>query len=101
MKKFLSVIGLVGLLGSTLYAKNPIDTREQNQRERIRQGVRSGELTKSETRRLVKEEARIRRTETRARKDGEITLQERLKLDRQLDKASRDIFKEKHDKQDR
>ena len=42
------------------FADTPwLDARERNQRERIAQGVRSGELTRPETRRLVRGEVRF------------------------------------------
>jgi len=76
-----------------------INSREHNQQSRIRQGVRRGELTQAETRRLETEEARIRASEARAKKDGKITPAERVRIQKELDKASRDIYQQKHDDQ--
>jgi hypothetical protein len=92
---------LSGTLCVPLFAQNPIDQREQSQKARIRQGVKSGELTRNEARQLLKKEAKIRASERKAKSDGEITRKEARKLDRKLDKASRDIAKQKNDKQDR
>jgi len=78
-----------------------INRREANQKHRIQQGVRSGELTRLETRRLVKEQAQIRRMERRFRADGEITARERARLQHELNQASRHIYRQKHDGQDR
>lgn len=78
-----------------------IDKREQNQRARIRQGVKSGELTKPEARKLAAQQAKIRTEERRAKADGKVTLKERAKINRDLNKANRRIAKEKHDSQTR
>jgi hypothetical protein len=101
MRKLMMSFLISGTLCGPLFAVNPVDSREQNQRTRIRQGVKSGELTRNETRHLLKEEAKIRTFERKAKSDGEISAKEKAKLDRFLDKASKDIYKQKHDQQDR
>ena len=78
-----------------------IDKREQAQKERIRQGVRSGELTRKEARRLATGQAKIRAEEKRAKADGIVTPQERAKITRDQNKASKRIAKQKHDAQKR
>jgi len=101
MRRIVLSLLLSGTLCAPLFAVNPIDRREQNQNTRIRQGVKSGELTRNETRRLRKEEAKIRAFEQKAKSDGEISKKEARKMDRFLDKAGKDISRQKHDKQDR
>jgi hypothetical protein len=76
-----------------------IDQREVNQEKRIQQGVKSGELTQRETSRLQGEQARIERTEARAKADGKMTPKEREHITQMQDRASRDIHREKHDAQ--
>ncbi len=78
-----------------------LDAREQNQRQRIAQGVRSGELTRPETRRLVRGEIRLHRHERIAKSDGVITRRERVSLDRHADRMSARIYRQKHDRQSR
>jgi CRISPR/Cas system-associated endoribonuclease Cas2 len=81
---------------------NSINERQQNQRERIQQGVRSGELTPVEAARIRNQEAQIRLNEARARQSGgEFTPQERARIQRQLNRESRRIYRQKHDAQDR
>jgi uncharacterized membrane protein YebE (DUF533 family) len=63
--------------------------------------VRSGELTPQETRRLERQQAKIRRNEARAKSDGTVTPQERRRLNRELNRSSRDIYRQKHDAQTR
>jgi hypothetical protein len=78
-----------------------LDQRQQNQAARIRQGVASGELTRAETRRLVNGQQHVRRLERRAKADGEVTLQERARLEHAADVQSGRIYRQKHDAQDR
>jgi hypothetical protein len=78
-----------------------VDAREQNQRERIAQGVRSGELTRPETRRLARGEVRLHRHERIARSDGVVTRMERYRLNRHADRMSGRIYRQKHDPQSR
>jgi hypothetical protein len=79
-----------------------INDRQQNQRTRIRQGVRSGELTRREAGRLQAQQARIRVNEAYARRSGgEFTARERARIQRQQNRSSRHIYRQKHDRQDR
>jgi hypothetical protein len=78
-----------------------IDARQRQQELRIRQGVRSGELTRREARRLQAEQDRIRFEEYRARRDGFVSPRERARIQRRLDDSSRNIYREKNDRQDR
>jgi len=78
-----------------------VNRREHRQQRRIQQGVRSGELTPQETRRLERQQAKIRHDEARAKSDGTVTPQERRRLNRELNRSSRDIYRQKHDAQTR
>ena len=76
--------------------------RQGRQTTRIRQGVRSGELTRRETERLAAEQAAIRTQEAFYRRSGgEFTARERARLQRELQQSSRHIYRQKHDGQDR
>jgi hypothetical protein len=76
-----------------------INKRQRNQQRRIRQGVKSGELTKHETRRLEREEGKIQADKLQAKSDGKVTKAERKQLHKELNKAIKDIHKQKHDAQ--
>ena len=78
-----------------------LDAREHNQRQRIGQGIRSGELTRPEARRLIRGEVRLHRHERIARSDGVVTRAERYRLEQHADRMSRRIYVQKHDRQDR
>lgn len=76
-----------------------VEQREANQERRIEQGEKSGQLTQREANRLEKEQGRIERAEDKAKADGKVTPQERARLNTMQDRASRDIAREKHDRQ--
>ena len=81
--------------------KGSINYFEHREQVRINQGIKSGELTRSEARRLEAEQARIRVDERFDKADGKLTLKERAQLYKELQHASHDIYQQKHDKQDR
>jgi tellurite resistance protein len=76
-----------------------IQKRMENQDQRIDQGVQSGALTPRETGRLEADQARIQQTEERMKSDGNLTGQERQKLNNMQDRSSRNIYNQKHDAQ--
>ncbi len=82
--------------------KSPgVDRREHRQKQRIKQGVKSGELTKEETRSLKAEQRAIRAKERQMKSDGSLKRGERKELHRDLNESSQNIFQEKHDTQTR
>jgi hypothetical protein len=77
-----------------------VNARERAQQARLRQGLRSGELTGREFVRLEAQEARIRAEELRYRhNDGHLGPRERADLQRDLNRESRRIAQQKHDGQ--
>lgn len=78
-----------------------VNHRQHNQQGRIAQGVKSGELTRGEARRLHAEQRQIRTEERAYKADGQLTGTERKDLQRDLNQASRGIYRQKHDAQDR
>lgn len=73
-----------------------IQQREQNQEQRIQQGVKNGELTPRETGRLEAQQTKIKQDEERMKADGTLTKAERNKLKREQNRASRNIYRKKH-----
>lgn len=85
----------------TAQRKSNINDRQQNQRQRIAQGVRSGELTARETARLSREQYQIERMERRFRNSGDgLSGRERARLQYELSQSSWHIYRQKHDRQD-
>src|SRR5215471_8791159 len=99
LSSFLSGAVLVAALSPVVShagPQKPINQRERNQQARINQGIKSGELTRKEAGKLESEEARIRVNKRFDKKDGKFTPAERAKLQTQLNKASRNIHRDKH-----
>ena len=78
-----------------------VNARQHNQRERIQQGVRSGELTRRETGRLVEEQRDVRQLERAYKSDGTLSGAERRDLQHEQNQASRAIYRQKHDDEQR
>jgi uncharacterized protein YjcR len=76
-----------------------ITSRQVKQQDRIEQGTDNKELTRSETARLERAQKRIQIEKKMAKSDGTVTPKERRFLKREQNRASRDIYKQKHDVQ--
>jgi hypothetical protein len=106
---FIAAVAIAGILPMTGLAQgnrcrrnDNVNRREYYQRDRIRDGIRSGELTRGEAYRLINQQRRIESYERRSRlDDGRLDYRERRRLDQMLDRSGRDIYREKHDRQDR
>lgn len=85
-------------VAAAIPAEARINQRQDRQEQRIKHGVKSGVLTKRETARLAKQQASIARYEARSRADGPgLTPQERLRIEQKQDRASKTIYRQKHD----
>lgn len=80
------------------YGKNEVDARRENQQDRIAQGISSGSLSPAEASRLEKGEAKINREVARDRavNGGHLTAAEKAQVNRQQNRASKRIYKDKH-----
>ena len=90
---------LAGLaLVATSAGAQTVDQRHHDQRGRIAQGVRSGELTRHEARRLHHQQRSIHREEARMRRHdgGHLTVRDRARLQHRENRASRHIYRAKH-----
>jgi hypothetical protein len=80
----------------------PVWLRQDRQQARIGQGVRSGELTRAETRNLETRERALAATVRRDRLDGGgLTLAERAKINARQNNLSQDIYRLKHNNRGR
>lgn len=75
-----------------------IDARQAQQRDRIHAGLHDGSLSRHEFRDLMHEQHRIQAMKRHFLADGVIDAREFRRLDRALDRASRDIRIERHDR---
>lgn len=80
----------------TMAGTPSLDRREANQAGRIRDGVRDGSLTRAEAARLRAEQRGIRNEEARFKADGNVTPRERARVQRDQNRASRDIWRARH-----
>ena len=93
-----AVLAVAGVFALAAPADASVNSREREQRQRIQQGRRSGELTRLEALRLAEQQARIHREERRYRRDdGRLDAWERADLRRDQNRASRNIYRLKHD----
>ena len=78
--------------------KSEVGKRQENQQDRIAQGVKSGQLTAGETAHLEKNQARINKEvrNDRAANGGKLTPQEKEQVNRQQNRQSRQIYRDKH-----
>jgi hypothetical protein len=79
--------------------RDEVNDRLENQDKRIDNGVKSGELSPQEARKLHHEDRSIRRQERRYARHhgGHISKGEQEKLNREENGVSRQIYQEKHD----
>jgi CRISPR/Cas system-associated endoribonuclease Cas2 len=113
----IATLALSGLLSAPSFAQNPntqgagpgqvdpghprvneVNAREQNQQNRIANGVKSGELTPKETVKLEKQQQHIDNQEKKdmAAHNGHLTKAEQVKLNKEQNKASKNIYAKKH-----
>ncbi len=82
----------------TTTTAKPVSTIK-NDKQRIRQGVKSGELTKAEAARLKAQTAKVNQERKDYKADGVVTTEERKDLRQDKKRLSRRIYKQKHDGQ--
>lgn len=92
---------MFGFLAVQAQATPKVDQRQKNQKLRIVDGVRDGELTRAETANLAKDQRELRRMERRAKRDGKVTARERARLQRKANKNSRKIARKKNNENSR
>lgn len=100
-KKLVSLMAALMVAGPLFADTHGLDRREHHQAHRLAQGVKSGELTRPETRRLARGEVRLHRNEARAKSDGVVTARERARLQHEANVESSRIYRQKHDAQAR
>lgn len=89
------VLGLASNASAGTYSPR-VDRREANQQNRINNGISSGALTPKETYRLQRQQANINAQEARFKSDGNLSRRERRVLENRQDRASKAIYRAKH-----
>ena len=75
--------------------------RQVRQHKRIKQGVKSGEITRAEAVNLRNGQKEIREDKREAKADGVVTPVEKKEIRQDQRKESRKIFRKKHNRRDR
>lgn len=100
MSKILKVVAILTFVAVAAEARRD-QGRENRQQARIAQGVKSGSLTKKEAKRLHQGQKHVDRMQNRAMKDGQMTAIEKVRIEKAQDRQNRQIYKQKHDRQNR
>jgi hypothetical protein len=99
MKSTLFTLILTGtFIGATLGQAQEIQERKENQQDRIANGVANGSLTPHETANLEHKEAGLNKEirHDRRQNGGNLTNKEKAKVNRQQNKLSKNIYRDKH-----
>jgi hypothetical protein len=102
MRMMIMALAAAATVGTAIPATaQMVNQREVRQHQRIRQGVRTGQLSRAEAQRLRYLEARLRRTEARLRwrHGGRLTVQDRQRLQAMERRDSAEIYRLKHNRQ--
>lgn len=77
---------------------NQVNTREQNQQNRIANGMKSGAVTPKEGAKLEKQQQHINNQEKKdmAKDNGHLTKANQAQLNKEQNKASKNIYNKKH-----
>lgn len=99
----LFVLGFFAVFSTESYGQiTPgADKRQQNQKVRVKRGVKSGEITKREAKSIRYSTKSAKKYEAKAKSDGKVTWKERARLKNKENKSSRKIYRTKHNKRDR
>ncbi len=92
-------LAFVGTMVLAQDATPRIDKRQQRQQQRIDQGVASGELNAREAHRLQRQQGAVQAAEDKAKADGVVTAAERRHINKMQNQTSRNVHKQKHDRQ--
>ena len=93
----LMFMGTVGMAVADPGTKTPLaNKRMKLQKKRIKQGVKSGELTKDETKELKADHKALRAEIKDAKSDGKVTKEERQQIQKDENAESKKIYDLKH-----
>jgi hypothetical protein len=94
---FVGMVSIAGAESALAGTNDPVILqRELKQENRIQQGINSGELTPREAGRLDAQQARIQQREALMKSEGKLTARERRRLTMEQNRASRNIYRKKH-----
>jgi len=98
MKRVVLVVVICFMLVNPLFAKNTKHRKKlAKQKQRIEQGIKSGQLTEEEANVLAAEQKKLQQMKEDIRSDQVVTPEERQKIKEATKEASQHIYDEKHD----
>jgi hypothetical protein len=102
MRKIILTMAAAGLLASSAtiaFGESRIHERRENQQRRIGNGIANGALSPREAANLEHKQAKLNHEIRTDRKEngGNLTNKEKIQINRQQNRQSRDIYREKHD----
>jgi hypothetical protein len=92
------IVSMMIAAGLACAQKSEVGKRQENQQDRIGNGVKSGALTPKETSHLENKEARLNKEVRSDRKanGGNLTNNQKKQINQQQNKLSKDIYRDKH-----
>lgn len=98
LRTALAAAALAAAFGANAQTATPnIDQRQANQQARIEQGKATGTLSKREAARMQAGQAKVQGMKVAAAADGKVTRAERKAIQKEQNKQSRRIHRQKHD----
>lgn len=96
-------IKLAAVLAITLFSFTAANAQTGNKKDRarVKQGVKSGELTKHEVKEIRKIEKEKREDIREAKADGVVTAAEKKEIRKDERRSDRAIYRKKHNRRDR
>ena len=96
VKTFLMVISSVFIFANASFAGDRIQHRQNNQKNRIYQGVRKGEITKREFTHVARQQRSVEKYRKHALRDGHLSRNEGRRLNHLQSRASGSIYRDRH-----
>ena len=98
----LSVVVVCFILSNHVFAKKAKHHKKlAKQKQRIEQGINSGQLTEEEANVLAAEQKKLQQMKEDIRSDQVVTTEEKQKMKEATKEASQHIYDEKHDAETR
>lgn len=102
MNKIVLILTILLIATSGFFAQSStkiLKKKQAEQLKKIENGIKLGEITKIEVKKLRKQEKKISQLNKKAKTDGFVSPKEKAKLKKEVKKLDRKIYKEKNDKQ--
>ena len=99
---FIALFAIVFSFSTEAQTATPkVKDRQVRQQKRIKQGMKSGELTRKEVVRLERQQKNIQKTKKKAKADGTVTKKEKAIIHSKQNAASKNVYRKKHNQRSR